>query len=356
MASALAATSQEALRPCGESDVADEALAKGRSVAVSRRRKRSCILAMVILVLVASGLGAAAIMKAVDKPTTTTTTTTTTLHWPPPLPTATDVDAAISLGDRVIVLGPDASYEFDGKNWTAAATMPRARAYAPAAEYRGRIYVAGGAISDANGLEIARSVDVYDNKSWTAAQRMQSRRYGHALVAYKSGLYALGGNDAEAAMLSSVEVFDGHSWQPAPAMLSPRAGHVAAVLNGKLYVFGGASDGTSVEAFDGERWAAVEGDMPSARREFAVATMGDRVLVLGGYIGNSSNTLATVDAFDGHSWHAEPPMAVPRYHLSAAVFEGKLFAIGGSSNTTVDVDAVEVFNGTRWDDAVPTQI
>src|SRR6185503_8779973 len=69
--------------------------------------------------------------------------------------------------------------------------------------------------------------------------------------------------------------------------------------------------------------------MPTPRRALALASLGDRIVAVGGFDG--TNLLGTVEIYDPRTdaWTAAAPMPTPRAGLALAAFNGKLYAIGG---------------------------
>jgi N-acetylneuraminic acid mutarotase len=94
--------------------------------------------------------------------------------------------------------------------------------------------------------------------------------------------------------MNSVEIYNpaADEWRPARPMFAPRAGHGAAVLDGMIYVLGG---------------------------EVFLTTP-------------SPVTLDSVEVFNPVSgaWAAADPLPTPLHGLPAAVYEGLLYALGGS--------------------------
>ena len=77
------------------------------------------------------------------------------------------------------------------------------------------------------------------------------------------------------------------------------------------------------------RWSAHR-PMPSARQEVAVAALGDRVVVVGGF-GELGAAVPTVEAYRpaADTWEAMPPLPAAVHHAAAAVVDGRLFVLGG---------------------------
>lgn len=76
-------------------------------------------------------------------------------------------------------------------------------------------------------------------------------------------------------------------------------------------------------------WTALA-PMPTPRQEVAVAALGGRVWVIGGF-GATGEPMSTVEVYDpaANQWEAGPSLPVPTHHGAAAVVDGRLFVIGG---------------------------
>ena len=70
--------------------------------------------------------------------------------------------------------------------------------------------------------------------------------------------------------------------------------------------------------------------LPTARQEVAVAALGERIYVIGGF-GAAAEPVATVEAYDvaTDTWTAPAPYPVPVHHAAAAVVAGRLYVVGG---------------------------
>lgn len=70
--------------------------------------------------------------------------------------------------------------------------------------------------------------------------------------------------------------------------------------------------------------------LPTARQEVAVAAVGGRVWVIGGF-GPRAEPVATVEVYDPttRAWQTRAPLPTPLHHPAAAVIDGRLFVLGG---------------------------
>jgi N-acetylneuraminic acid mutarotase len=95
--------------------------------------------------------------------------------------------------------------------------------------------------------------------------------------------------------------------------------------------------------------------MGVARSEHPAALLADEVIVVGGLIERGPGRIgatASVEAYDPSedTWRVLPDLPVPRHHLMAAVVDGRLFAIGGFSESGFDaVSTVWELVGDAWE-------
>lgn len=70
--------------------------------------------------------------------------------------------------------------------------------------------------------------------------------------------------------------------------------------------------------------------LPTARQEVAVAALGDRIFVIGGF-GPGAEATATVEAYDvaADRWHTHASLPYLTHHAAAAVVGGRLYVVGG---------------------------
>jgi N-acetylneuraminic acid mutarotase len=144
----------------------------------------------------------------------------------------------------------------------------------------------------------------------------------------------------------------GDSWVRKAGM--PQGGAVfgAAVVNGKIYAFGGYyywTDNTNESdyATSGEYNSAtdtwtVKAPMPTKRINFATAVYENKIYIIGGQKYQGWPALNTVEVYDPatNKWTNATPIPMPRAIMSANVVNGKIYVLGGSPiptpNTTPD--------------------
>ena len=106
------------------------------------------------------------------------------------------------------------------------------------------------------------------------------------------------------------------------------------------------------------RWVEVA-SLPAPRQEVAVAALGGRVWVIGGF-GSTAEPVATVETYDPATnvWETRAPLPVPLHHAATAVVDDRLFVIGGYTGGSVRWTAVDtvyelVLAGERWEARAP---
>ncbi|MCP9447094.1 MAG: hypothetical protein NNA22_05935 [Nitrospira sp.] len=164
---------------------------------------------------------------------------------------------------------------------------------------------------------------------------------------------------------------DRGAWRSAAPMPAKRTEVAVAALGGKIYVVGGfekpslgnvmnLSITPTVEVYDPatDRWTA-KAPLPVGLHHVGIGVVGGRLYVIGGYARSGINIwspVATVYAYDPVTdrWTERAPMPTARGALSVAEQGGKLYAIGGFDRKA-NVAAVEVYDPPldRWETRSP---
>jgi N-acetylneuraminic acid mutarotase len=188
---------------------------------------------------------------------------------------------------------------------------------------------------------------------WRELPSLKIARSHPATAACGGRIYAIGGGGPNFKSLNTVEVYDPgrNLWEFAREMPTLRSGAMAATIGGRIYVIGGGfkqPSGTfrflpTVEVYDprADRWESGP-DMLMPHDYPALAYFQEKIYILGGHHPKATEGGPRTDpGFDfcerwspgEPGWREVAPLTVPRFALSAAVFEGNLLAFGGVAFT-----------------------
>lgn len=189
-----------------------------------------------------------------------------------------------------------------------------------------------------------------------------------AKVYYLGGITGMSGVPTSAAPSPKVDVFDPvtSTWSSGPPLPAdaPRHHLAVAVVGTRIYVLGGFTGiiGTNAPgaafvpvattyAFDGSNWTALA-NQPVARGAATAQAIGGIVYVAGGG-SDDTHTLGDLYAYDPatDSWTRRAPMPTSREHLASCAVNGKMIVAGGWSGspmTTTPVTEMYDASTDRW--------
>jgi hypothetical protein len=160
---------------------------------------------------------------------------------------------------------------------------------------------------------------------------------------------------------ASAETDSENTWRAAAPVPEALVGGRAGVVDGKIYVM----DGYLSYQYDpaSDTWTAKK-PMPTPRILFGMAVWQDKIYVIGGGKGvDSSNQRWSllsdaVEVYDPStdSWQTKQPMPTARAYLQANVVNGQIYLVGGMSNKdSLKVNLNEVYNvaNDSWSTATP---
>ena len=174
-------------------------------------------------------------------------------RWEPiaPLPTPRGAGAAVTIGDKIYVVGGVANhrqlttleaYDVDTDTWETLTPMTSARDHLGAAELDGMIYVLGGRRRDEIPLT---DFERYDPKTdeWEQLPELPEGTAGFGFEEANGRLVATGGeNLAERILSGRAWAYDPaeEAWSRLPDMRTPMHGHAMIEYRGRVRVFAGS--------------------------------------------------------------------------------------------------------------------
>jgi N-acetylneuraminic acid mutarotase len=136
---------------------------------------------------------------------------------------------------------------------------------------------------------------------------------------------------------STLRATASQQWLELAPLNEPRQEVAVAELGGRIYVIGGfrrdGSTSNAVEAYDPatDSWS-FRAALPLALNHSTAASVGDRLYVIGGHPPSGAEAVDAVFAYDpaADRWEARAPMPTARGALAIAVVDAKIYAAGGA--------------------------
>ncbi|MEX2274649.1 MAG: kelch repeat-containing protein [Actinomycetota bacterium] len=255
-------------------------------------------------------------------------------------------------------------YNFRRDVWVPLGDLPAVLNHIQAVVLDRRIYWIGGLVMQPGRPKPASdSVWVYDPASGSidsGAPMPEGRERGAGGVAVHDGLiYYVGGLIAEPISGENiavpwVDVYDpiADEWTSLPDMPRARDHFQAVVVDDMLWAIGGRTGMAQtpfgyVDALDlstGD-WTSGYAELPTPRGGYAVALLGDEILVIGGE--GNGKAYRKVEAYDpvGNTWRTLAPMRSRRHGFQAVVRGGRVYVADGGMRQGggLATDTTEVF-------------
>lgn len=207
-------------------------------------------------------------------------------------------------------------------------------------------------------------VDPTNFTQTTVSGSQFSVRRWHRSVVFNNKIWVIGGEDGLNTNNQIWNSTDGFTWtQITPtgsAFLSPTGGKLL-VYNNKLWLIegfvGGPSSSSNVyNSTDGINWTqlSTSGTIYTDRHFFDAVVYDNKMWVIGGL--SDSGTVGNSDIWsstDGVNWTQSTPIGTyfnGRFHHKMAVFNNKMYVIGGANNNGLNVygDVWSSTNGINW--------
>ena len=233
--------------------------------------------------------------------------------------------------------------------WKTVAPSPFARVESPAAVVNDKLYLFGGFTDE---LDASNRVDVYDpaGDTWTRKKDMPTRLTHLTPAADAKTIWFAGGFKGKhpGPVTAEVGKYDAaaDSWTAGPPLSERRAGGGLAVLGRTLHDFGGykadrdtnAGDHWSLSLDGGTEWQP-EADLPDPRGHVSAAVLDGKMYALGGDHGHDTTQIdvASCHRFDPATskWTAIASLPDGRSHFesSTIVYKGRIVIVGGRCNS-----------------------
>jgi N-acetylneuraminic acid mutarotase len=204
--------------------------------------------------------------------------------------------------------------------WTAVAAAPATLTEVAVAAHHGRIWVAGGLLTNGG---VGDEVLVFDPSggTWSSGPRLPEGIHHAALVSTGEVLLLVGGYAASGPTAAVRRLDDGATgWVDDVPLPEPRAAGAAAFDGSRVVYAGGVGTGgvaSEVFALTTGAWQRV-GRLPRAREHLAAASDGaGRTFVLGGRVGGLDGNLAIVDLVTGGTVTTLGDLPTPRGGVGA---------------------------------------
>jgi hypothetical protein len=233
-------------------------------------------------------------------------------------------------------------YSFDGTTWTARGNPTTAGGNGVVlALHDSYIHAFGGtAASIPSNVTEQYSTSIWSNAAFTG----MNMRATSAGLRYNSIVYLICGKSAVGSYWSDMTyVPDAIAVMTSiPSNLGNLSGHQAVVFNNKIYVIGGTTDGNSgtatakVSTSTGGAFSQVNVAPFSARTDFALATNGTTMYVIGGKNTSNVDLNDVWSTTDGTNWTQITTSAAfsARHGMRVEYLGGKLYLIGGIIGST----------------------
>jgi N-acetylneuraminic acid mutarotase len=234
--------------------------------------------------------------------------------------------------------------------WTKAAPSPFARVESPAVVVDCKIYLFGGFTED---LDASNQVNVYDpaSDSWTRKKDMPTRLTHLNPAVDGNAIWFAGGFKGKHPGRVTAEVWKYDvaldAWTAGPPLPEPRAGGGLAMVEHTLHYFGGykadrdtnAADHWSLSLEEGKDWQH-EADLPDPRGHVSAAVLDGQIYALGGDHGHD---IKQIDVKSCHrldpaakKWTeiASLPDGRSHFESSTIVYKGRILVVGGRCNSS----------------------
>ena len=261
------------------------------------------------------------------------------------LPSARSALASANDGSHIYVvngLGPDTphateifKYDIAADSWSLLATSEFSKRFASCAIVENQLYIFNGELGIGILNPYVEKVNLEDGTIEVIGPNPQPVRSAGA-ASWNDKVYSFGGYIGPGSYSDAVLEFDPQTMTWNTVTQLPVATETeGAIIDGKLYIIGGfngdVSDRIYIYDIEADSWSN-EVEMPSGLSAHATAKIGNRIYLVGDF--TNLNTLSYFDTSDNNFYMLSSNLN-PRRHCAAEGIDGRLYAIGGNTNSSI---------------------
>ncbi len=236
--------------------------------------------------------------------------------------------------------------------WVEVAPMAVARSEHPAVVHDGEMVILGGFVEIGLGRSAVTSeVEAYtpDEDSWRLLPELPMPIH-HGMSAVVDGrLFAIGGYSADDDTVDVVWELVGEGWVEREPLPGPLAAAAAVTMDGSVYVVGGFPD-SAMYCYDvaDDTWTVLP--RPGQEREHLAAVVheGEIWAIAGRWLGEIWDSVEIFDP-STETWRDGPRLNEVRSGFGAATVGDRIIAVGGEVfDPDVALDSVELYEDGEW--------
>jgi N-acetylneuraminic acid mutarotase len=192
------------------------------------------------------------------------------------------------------------------------------------------------------------------------AAELPTARTEVAGAVWEGRIVVIGGLDAAGRAVAAVDVYDPETdaWHAGPDLPEPLHHTAVATLGDRVYVVGGYAVEGGRWVPRAEVWSLGPGDeawrpgppLGTPRGALAAAATGGGIVVVGG-VAPGGHVLATTEILDvgADAWRPGPAMEIEREHVATTAVGDEVYAIAGRAGSfATNRASVEVLRGGSW--------